>query len=505
MKRMHLQLWQAAVWWLLALASLAGCAVGPDYQRPPAVATLPEAYAGATGEWKIAAPQAQVPKGPWWEVFEDPDLNRLETQAAQANQTIQAAVARFAKARAAANVARSGLFPRIGAAFSATRQGESANRPLSATGEAAGRAATFDNFALPFDFNYELDLWGRLRRQLEAAQAEEQADAADLEAVRLAVAAEVAADYYALRALDAEQRALDAILEADRKALEITRNRRAGGLVSDLDAVQAETVLKTAEAQRPAILLARMGFEQALAALTGQTASMFAVAERPLDREPPIIPAEIPSALLERRPDISAAERRMAAANARLGMAQAAFFPTVRLKGLAGLQSLDVGTLFAWPSRFWAVGPSLSLPVFEGGQRGAELRAAKAEYEETVARYRATVLAAFAEVENNLAAQRLLAIEYERETDALASARRQVEIATHRYRAGLVTYLEVATAQNAAMERERAVARLRGQWFLAAVALVKSLGGDWRGGTERVSASGHDSDACRSQAAGSHP
>ena len=506
MNRMRLRFWRSSAWGVLALASLAGCAVGPDYQRPSAVATMPDAYAGATGEWKTATPQAHVPKGPWWEVFEDHELNRLEVQAAEANQTLQAAVARFAKARAAADVARSGLFPRISAAFSATRQGEAANRPLSATGEAAGRAATYDNFILPFDFSYELDLWGRVRRQVEAARAEEMADAADLEAVRLAVAAEVAADYFTLRALDAEKSALAAIIEADRKALELTRNRRAGGLVSDLDAAQAETVLKTAEAQMTALLLARRGFENALAALTGQPAPLFEVAQRPLDCEPPIVPADMPSALLERRPDIAAAERRMAAANAGIGVAQAAFFPAVRLKGLAGLQSLDAGTLFTWSSRLWAVGPSLSLPVFEGGQRRAELRAAKAQYEETVARYRETVLAAFAEVENNLAAQQLLAREYEQEMAALQSARRQLEIATHRYRAGLVTYLEVTAAQNAAMERERAVARLRGQRFLAAVALVKSLGGGWGAGSpESASASGPDSDASLSRAAETTP
>jgi multidrug efflux system outer membrane protein len=463
----------------LVLAMLAGCAVGPNYQRPSAVATMPSAYAGATDEWKIATPQAHVPKGPWWEVFGDPELNRLEAQAGEANETLKAAVARFTQARAAADVARSGLFPRIGAAFEATRRSESANRPLSATGQPAGKPSTYDNFTVPFDLSYELDLWGRVRRQVESARTEEQANAADLEAVRLAIAAEVAADYFTLRALDAEKTALAASIEADRKALELTRNRRAGGLVSDLDVAQAETVSKTAEAQMPAITLTRTRFEHALAVLTGQPAPLFTVAERPLDREAPVIPPELPSALLERRPDIAAAERRMAAANAGIGVTQAAFFPTVRFQGLAGFQSLDAGTLLNWSSRLWAVGPSLSFPVFEGGQPRAELRAAEAGYEETVARYRETVLTAFAEVEDNLAAQRLLASEHEQDMGALQSARKQLEIATNRYRGGLVTYLEVATAQNVALERERAVARLRGQQFVAAVALVKSLGGGW--------------------------
>jgi multidrug efflux system outer membrane protein len=373
------------------------------------------------------------------------------------------------------------LFPRIGAGFAAIRQSDSANRPLNSTGEAAGKSFTYDNFTLPFDLSYELDLWGRVRRQVESARATVQANAADLEGIRLAITAEVAADYFTLRALDAEKTALLASIEADRKSLELTRNRRAGGLVSDLDVAQAETVLKTAEAQLPALTLTRSRFEHALAALTGQPASLFQLEASSLDREPPVIPAELPSALLERRPDIAAAERRMAAANAGIGVTKAAFFPTVRFNGLAGFQSIDAGTLFNWPSRLWAVGPSLTLPLFEGGQRRANLRAAEAGYEETVARYRQAVLTAFAEVEDNLAAQRLLADEHAQELAALQSARKQLEIADNRYRSGLVTYLQVATAQNVTLERERAVARLRGQRFAAAVALVKSLGGSWQG------------------------
>jgi multidrug efflux system outer membrane protein len=438
---------------------------------------MPAAYTGATNEWKTATPQAHLPKGAWWEMFSDKELNRLEAQAAEANQQLQAAVARFAQARASADVARSGLFPRVGAGFNATRQSDSANRPLNSTGEAAGKSFTYDNFILPFDLSYEVDLWGRVRRQVESARASVQANAADLESIRLAIAAEVAADYFTLRALDAEKTALAASIEAYRKSLELTRNRRAGGLISDLDVAQAETVLKTAEAQLPAITLTRTRFEHALATLTGQPATLFHLPAVSLEREPPVIPAELPSALLERRPDIAAAEQRMAAANADIGVSKAAYFPTIRFNGLAGFQSIDAGTLFNWPSRLWAVGPSLSLPLFEGGQRQAKLRGAKAAYEETVARYRQTVLTGFAEVEDNLAAQRLLTDQYDQELAALASARKSLEIANNRYRSGLVTYLQVAIAQSAALERERVVARLRGQRFAAAVALVKSLGG----------------------------
>jgi len=320
-----------------------------------------------------------------------------------------------------------------------------------------------------------------VRRQVESARAIAQADAADLEGVRLAIAAEVAADYFTLRALDAEKTALVASIEAYQKSLELTRNRRAGGLVSDLDVAQAETVLKAAKAQLPAITLTRTRFEHALATLTGQSATLFHLPAVSLDREPPVIPAELPSALLERRPDIAAAEQRMAAANAGIGVAKAAYFPTVRFNGLAGFQSIDAGTLFNWPSRLWAVGPSLSLPLFEGGRRRADVRGAQAGYEESVARYRQTVLTGFAEIEDNLAAQVLLASQYEQELAAFASARKLLEIANNRYRSGLVTYLQVAIAQSAALERERVVARLRGQRFAAAVALVKSLGGGWQG------------------------
>jgi multidrug efflux system outer membrane protein len=469
-------LWFASV----TLMLLAGCAVGPNYQRPAAVATMPAAYAGATNEWKVATPQAHLPKGAWWEIFNDTELNRLEQQAAVANQELQAAVARFAQARASADVARSGLFPRVGAGFAATRQQDSANRPLSNTGQAAGAGYTYDNFTLPFDLSYEVDLWGRVRRQVESARASVQANAADLEGVRLAIAAEVAADYFTLRALDAEKAALADSIEADRKAMELTRNRRALGLVSDLDVALAETVCQIAEAQLPALTLKRAQFEHALAALTGQPATLFKLAEMPLDREPPVIPAELPSALLERRPDIAAAERRMAAANANIGVSKAAYFPTVRFNGLAGFQSIDAGTFFDWPSRLWAIGPSLTLPLFEGGQRRANLRGSEAAYAETVARYRQTVLTAFAEVEDNLAAQRLLTEQYRKERAAWQSARKQLAIAENRYQSGLIGYLPVATAQTTALEQERVVAQLRGQQTVAAIALIKSLGGGWR-------------------------
>lgn len=464
---------------IVTVMAMSGCAVGPNYQRPEAT-TIPAAYTGVSGEWKIALPQAHLPKGNWWEIFGDPELSRLETEAAEANQDLTAAYARFNQARAVADVALSGLFPRLGASFLPVEQHDSKNRPV---GGAPGK--NYDTFTLSFDLSYEFDLWGRVRRTVESAKAQVQAAADDVESVRLAIQAEVAADYFTIRALDADNALLLSSIEVYRKSLALVRNRRAGGMVSDLDVAQAETVLENAEAQLPDNALQRAKFEHALAVLTGKNASIFHVPERPLDLEPLVVPPDLPSELLERRPDIAASERRMAAANASIGAAKAAFFPTVKINGTAGLQSgnvgaLDAGAFFSWPSRLWAIGPSLTLPLFQGGQLSANLRQAKAAYEETVARYRQTVLTAFADVENNLAAEHLLANQYEKIMAASKAARKQLEIANNRYDAGLVTYLEVATAQNTALGIDRSAMRLHGQQLAAAVGLIKALGGGWQ-------------------------
>ena len=463
-----------------ALVLLVGCAVGPDYKRPEATATMSAAYAGATNEWKVAEPRAHMPKGNWWEMFGDEDLNRLEAEAISANQELKAAVARFQEARATTDVTKSGLFPHIDLSPSATRQRDSLHRPIN--GKPAGRSNTFtyNDFVFPLDLSYEVDLWGRVRRSVESARAAELANADDLEAVKLSIRAEVATDYFTLRALDAESALLRRSVEVFRKSLELTQNRRAGGIATDLDVAQAETILKSTQAQVPATLLQRAQFQHALAVLTGQPASTFSVSEQPLNIAPPIVPPGLPSELLERRPDVAAAERRMASANANIGVAKAAFFPTIQLNGVAGLESISAGTLFQWPSRFWSIGPSLTLPLFNGGQNRANLNLARATYDETVANYRQSALSAFADVEDNLAAQSLLAAQGEAEQDALQAARKQLEIANNRYRAGLVTFLEVATAENTALDIERTTVQLRGQQLVATVALVKSLGGGWQ-------------------------
>lgn len=469
--------WQAIL--LAAVVQVTGCAVGPNYVRPEATA-IPADYRYASGEWKVAAPQANLPKGKWWEIFGDPELNQLADDAAAANQDLKAAIARFDEARAAADVAFSGLFPQIGAGAGATRQHDSQNRPLSNTGKAAGQGFTYDNFTVPFDLGYELDLWGRVRREIESARASMEADSADLEGVRLDVAAEVAADYFTIRALDADKAMLLKTIEVYRKSLELVRNRRAGGIASDLDVAQAETILKATEAQLPSNTLQRAKFQNVLAVLVGKSPSEFRMAERPLETIPPVIPAGVPSELLERRPDIAAAERRMAAANANVGVATAAFFPTVTLGAVGGLQSINAATLFNWPSELWAVGSSLSMPLFEGGKLRANLREAEAGYEETLAHYRGTVLSAFADVEDNLAAQELLREQYEEEMSALQSADKQMQIAGNQYRAGLVTYLNVASAEVTQLNLQRALVQLHGEQFVVAAALVKSLGGGWQ-------------------------
>jgi multidrug efflux system outer membrane protein len=462
-----------------ALALLGGCAVGPDYERPEAT-PIPSAYAGASGGWKVAQPQAQLPKGNWWEAFGDPQLNALEAEACASNQQLKAAVQQFAEARATVDLARGDFYPAVALSGQYTRQRTSPNAPLSTTGLALGQSSTYNNFAVPLDVSYEFDLWGRVRRSVESAQAQAQASADDLETVGLTVQAELASDYFTLQSLDSEEAVLRSSVEVFSKSYGLTVDRRAGGVATDLEVAQAETVLKSTQAQLPEVALARAQYEHALALLTGRTASQFRVPESTNPAAPPLIPAGLPSELLERRPDISAAERRMAAANANIGVAKAAFFPSFQLNGLAALDSISTGNLLSSSSGLWALGPSLTLPLFEGGRLRAGLSLATANYLELVANYRQTVLAAYSEVEDSLAAQNLLSSQYEAESEALIAARKQLELANNRYRDGLVTYLEVATAESTELNIEFGTVQTRGQQLVAAVNLVKALGGGWR-------------------------
>ncbi|GAO01478.1 efflux transporter outer membrane subunit [Anaeromyxobacter sp. PSR-1] len=468
-----------ASWALLALVALTGCMVGPNYVRPVATEPMPESFSGGRDLWKTAAPRDALARGDWWSIFGDAELDRLEALALEGNQRLHAAAARLEQARASADVARSGLFPRIGAGAAASRQHDSEDRPLATTGVAAGKAFTYDNFSVPFDLSWELDLFGRQRRQLEGARARAGSEVAELAAVRLAVTAEVAADYFAARSLDDERTLLVRGVESFRRALDLVQARRKAGLATDLDLAQAETALRSAEALLPPNALTRARFEHALAVLTGQPAPLFHLAEGRNDHEAPLVPPGLPSDLLERRPDVAAAERRMAAANAGIGFAEAAYYPSLRLGATAGTQSIDVSSLFSASSFLWAFGAAASLPVFQGGQQQAAVRAARGAWDEAVARYRDTVLTAFAEVEDNLVAQQLLGEEYERLAAAAAAARLQETLAVQRYEHGLISYLPVVTAQSLAFERDRAVIRSRAQRAAAAVALIKALGGGW--------------------------
>jgi len=464
---------------------LAGCAVGPDYHRPTPLPNQPAPTAFTDGTnvvgWKVAEPAAEMPRGAWWQVFADPELNRLEVLAGTNNQNLVGAAARFAQARDLVAVARSGWYPQLNAGGTPggdiNRQRTSFNQPEN--GQAAGASHTYDTFAAPIYLGWELDLWGRVRRAEEAAHARFVATADDLESARLAVAAEVADDYFSLQTLNAEFALITNTITAYSRSLALTQNRRRGGVVSDLDVAQAATQLHSAEAQLPDICLRREQTRHALAILCGQPPADFYPAESPPAATVPVIPPGLPAELLEHRPDVAAAERRMAAANAEIGVAKAAFFPAIKLNGLAGLQSVNAGSMFNWSSRLWSVGPNFDLPLFTGGLNRANLAYSRAAYDETVANYRQTVLTAFGEVEDALAAQRWLAEESDAENQAVAAARHAEEISNNRYRAGLVTYLDVATAQTAALVQERSAVDLQGARLTACVNLIKALGRGW--------------------------
>jgi outer membrane protein, multidrug efflux system len=462
---------------------MAGCAVGPNYSRPTALGTnaMPAAFTGATstntGQWKLAQPSANQPRGTWWNVFGDSELNRLECQATTNNQQLAAAIANFQQARALVNISKAGYFPQLSATPGFNRQRTSANQ--FSRGAVAGSSSTFNTFSVPLDASWELDLWGRVRRTVEGSRARMAAAEDDLESLKLTIQAEVAIDYFTLKSQDAQYRLFQETAVTYRRSLELTQNRRKSGIATDLDVSQAETQLRSAEAQIPAIDLQRTNLRHALATLCGQAAMTFKLPETTNAISVFNLPAELPSELLEHRPDIAAAERRMAAANADVGVAYGAFFPSVTLNGLAGFEAVDAGSLFNWDSRLWSVGPSLALPLFTGGRNRAQLASTRAAYDATVANYRQTVLSAFQDVEDQLAAQRLLTQQYDAENAALIAARRTLEISLSRYKGGVITYLEVATAQSIALSHDQAVVQLNAARLNASVSLIKALGAGW--------------------------
>jgi len=472
------------------LLALAGCAVGPNYHRPAALPAqpVPQQFSETTptnadmAVWKIAEPSADVPRGEWWKLFNDPELNRLESLAATNNQNLAAAAARLEQARYMLTAARADFYPQLNAGGTPNgdinRQRTSVNQPVA--GKTSGVSHTYNTFTAPLYMGWEIDLWGRVRRQSQAAKARYVATADDLESARLAIAAEVADDYFTLRTLDNEYGLITNTIDAYTRSLELTQNRRQGGIVSDLDVSQAATQLHSAEAELPDVELQRVQTVHALAIVCGQAPVDFPLSTNPPDFTVPIVPPSLPSELLERRPDIAAAERRMSAANADIGVATAAFFPTVRINGLAGFQSISASSWFDWPSRFWSVGPSIQLPLFTGGLNTANLKIARAAYDEAVADYRQVVLDAFGEVQDQLAAQRLLTNKATAENQAVTSAQRTLAIATNRYRAGLVTYLDVATAQADALSHERIAVELQGSRLNATINLIRALGSGWQ-------------------------
>jgi multidrug efflux system outer membrane protein len=427
------------------------------------------------GTWKQAVPADAIARGDWWSVFNDEVLNDLERQAAENNQDLKAAIARVTQARALARNAKADFFPSLALDPSASRSRTSDN-VLNAFPHPQG-----NDFRVPLDLSYELDLWGRVRRSFEAANADAQARLAVFENTLLVLKADVAQNYFALRTLDAERAILRNTLGLRRDALTLVKARFERGAASELDASRAETELNSTEAELLAVDRHRSEVEHALAVLVGKTASDFSVKELPLDRAvlPPVIPAGLPSELLERRPDIAEAERALAASNARIGVAKAAFFPVVRLTGLAGFESMDVDTLFNWESRAWSIGPSITLPLFQGGRNRANLKRSQAVYDENVAGYRQRILIAFREVQDALTGARLLSEQSEAQERSRASARRTADISNTRYRAGLVSYLEVVDSERTALAAERESARVAGQRLITSVQLIKALGGGW--------------------------
>jgi NodT family efflux transporter outer membrane factor (OMF) lipoprotein len=458
---------------LLGLAVLSGCAVGPRYAKP--TAPSPPAYKEVPSNWKTAQPSDQTAKGKWWEIFQDPRLNALEEQINVSNQTLKAAQAQFEQARAVVRINRSAQYPDVTAGVSATRNRLSKNRPngrLSPT-------TTYTDLQLPVDASYEVDLWGRVRKTVEAARANAQASAADLENVRLSLHGELASDYFQLRALDAEEQLLNSTVAAYEKALELTRSRYSGGIVSQVDVAQAETQLETTRAQAVDLGVQRAQFEHAIAVLTGQPAPSFALPAAPLANTPPVVPVGLPSDLLERRPDVAANERRMAASNAQIGIARAAYFPTITLSATGGFEGTSITNWFNGPSGFITAGASAIGTVFDGGRRRAVTDEARAAYDQSVANYQETVLGAFQEVEDSLAALRLLEDEAKTQDAAVASAQHSLQLSTNRYKGGVATYLEVITAQSIALTDQRVAVEIAGRRMAASVSLVKALGGGW--------------------------
>ena len=462
---------------------LSGCMVGPKYVKPT-TPTAPGFFKEATdwkeGDgWKIAKPGDALVRGKWWELYGDAKLNELEEQVGPSNETLKIAEANFRQSRTAIRFNRAAEAPTIGTSPSISAVRNSANRPYFPAGLANSGSG---DFTLPFDLSYEIDLWGRVRRTVTAAREEAQASAADLEAARLSLQAELALDYFEVRTADAQEQLLNDTVDAYSKALELTMNRILGGAAPKSDVAQAQTQLEAARVLATDITVQRAQYEHALAILVGKPPAAFSLPAIPLNVQPPklpSVPVTLPAQLLERRPDIAAAERRMAAANEQIGIAKAAYYPTLNLAAVAGFEGSSLLNWLNWPSRLWAVGPGMSETLFEGGRRRATTESAAAGYDASVANYRQSVLTSFQQVEDNLVVLRVPSAESSQQHEATAAAEESLRLFQNRYAGGVDTYLQVVTSQTAALSNERNDIDLMKRRLEANVLLIKAVGGGW--------------------------
>ncbi len=458
---------------VLALGLLQfGCTVGPKYHRPST--PIPPAYK-EVGDWKPAQPNDQKLGGRWWEIFQDAELNTLEQQIEISNQNLKAAVAQYQQARAVLRYNRADYYPTVTGGASATRDKFSANR--STTTVANGK--TISDFSLPLDLSYQVDVWGRVRKTVESSRELAQASAADLAVVNLSMHADLAFDYFAARSLDAEEQLLNSTVVQYEKALDLNEQRYRGGIASEVEVEQARTILETTRAQAIDVGVARAQFEHAVAVLMGRPPAEFTLPPLPLTAPPPRIPVGLPSELLERRPDIAAAERRVASANAQIGLAQSAYYPLVTLGASGGFESGTITKLIQGPSVLWSAGPSAVMTLFDGGRRHAFTDEARAGYDFAVASYRETVLIDFQQVEDSVAGLRILEHEAGVQDLAVKAAQRSLDLSNVRYIGGVTSYLEVITAQNAALADELTAVNILGRRLASAVQLIQALGGGW--------------------------
>ena len=464
----------------LLLLVVAGCTVGPRYARPSAPAPTPDAWK-TQAPWQQAAPKDAFPKGAWWQVFQDSVLDGYEQQLLQANQSLLSARDRLNQARSLARVATADFFPQVSADPSAVRVRGSGNRPLNGAVVARGieRPYTQSVYTIPFSVSYEADLFGRVHRNVEAANASLESTAADLGNVQLVLTAELAADYFTLRELDAEYQVVEESVGLQRKALDLLNQRHEGGITSGLEVAQQATLLDSTISQAALVEEARAQYEHAIAVLVGQPASNFTVTVAPLKSNPPAVPLGVPSDVLERRPDIATYERDVATANARVGLARTAFYPHITLSGAGGLQSTTLSSLFNAPSLFWSLGADALEPLIQGGRNRANLAAAQAAYDEAIANYRQTVLTAFQQVEDGISNLSTLSLALTTQSAAVGDARKALEIANNRYVGGVTNYLDVITAQTTLLNNQRLETQLLGQQLVNTVYLVKALGGGW--------------------------